>query len=334
MKKGIVSKHSDFWKGHPDVAYFKDQLYITFRESDKHTTRSTTTIQVVQDIILSAEIFTSRYSFQSNQRLNCPRLSVIGDTLWLICDEVKHGISYVDAENKEQNTQILLWKTTNGIDWIGPITTNIKGIVPDKICQTKDGYLIATHTLCPLDKKHLVQNIWHTTNLEGEWTKYPLCHDHNFNLCEASITPFQDGYLCLMRENSGLGLPAFKTFSKDGIVWEDPKKTRLFACHRPVIGTLASGKLLTTYREASFSSFFPGYWAKNTFACLTNPDSALTDFKESVILPLDHDTSRHSDSGYTGWVQKPDGNIFIVNYITNKATKSYIVWYEIFEEDF
>jgi hypothetical protein len=334
MEKGIISKHSDLWRGHPDVAYFKGQLYVVFREADRHTTQSTTSIHISKKV---EGTWTSQLIFESDQRLNCPRLSVIGDALWLICDEVKHGRSYIEAENNEQNTKILLWKTADGQNWTCPIRTNITGIVPDRICKTENGYIIATHILCPLcplGKKHLVQNVWHATDLEGEWTKHTLCHDNLFNLCEASITPFNGGYLCLMRENSALGLPAFKAFSHNGIMWQPPIKTRLFACHRPVIGVLASGKILTTYRESSFSSASPGYWAKNTFACVTTPESALTDFKESVILPLDHDKSKRSDSGYTGWVQLPNGNIFIVNYITNEAKKAHVVWYEISEEDF
>ena len=104
-------------------------------------------------------------------------------------------------------------------------------------------------------------------------------------------------------------------------------------CHRPVSGVLKSGRVLTTYREASFS-FQRGFWAKNTFACLTDNKSVLKDFGNSVILPLDHDRSPCSDSGYTGWVQLSDESIFVVNYITADAQRAYVKWYQIHEDDF
>lgn len=354
MLKGTVVRDNSTWQGHPDVAYFNNELFIVYRESDRHTTRSETRIAIVSK--------TKRTSFSkpkiistSSQRYNCPRLTVIGDTMWIICDEIQHGSSYVGAENKEAGTRVLLWKTTNGVEWEGPLETNVTGIVPDKICPTDNGFMMATHSYwtnalhskmpdssqepdTPIYEKeqsmgYLVQSVWHAPELEGKWTKYPLCHVKDYNMCEGSICRFKHGYLCLMRENSGLGLPSFITHSRDGYEWTKPQKTRMFGCHRPVTGVLKSGNLLTTYREASHS-FKPGFWAKNTFACLTSKRCVLTDLADSVILPLDHDKSKRSDSGYTGWVQLEDDSIFIVNYITNDAPKPYIRWYQIHEDDF
>lgn len=354
MIKGTVIRDNSTWQGHPDVAYFNDMLFVVFRESDRHTTRSETRIVVVSK--------TKRTSFSkpkvistSSQRYNCPRLSVIDDTMWIICDEVKHGSTYVGAENEEEGTRILLWKTTDGAEWEGPLETNITGIVPDRICPTDKGFMIATHSFwtnalqskfpdspeepeTPIYKKeqslgYLVQNVWHASELGGNWTKYPLARVQDHNMCEGSICRFGHGYICLMRENSGLGLPAFVAYSRDGFEWSEPLKTRMFGCHRPVTGVLKSGNLLTTYREASHS-FTPGFWAKNTFACLTAKRSVLKDFTNSIILPLDHDKSKRSDSGYTGWVQLPDESIFIVNYITDDAPRPYIRWYQIREDDF
>ena len=201
----------------------------------------------------------------------------------------------------------------------------------------------------------LVQNVWHATDLEGEWTQYPLCHKESLHFCEASICRLPDkSFLALMRENSAQGLPSFACYSDDGLNWSVPEPTRMFGCHRPVTGLLQSGNLLTTYREASHA-FLRGFWAKNTFACLTKrPKSKkiapgvekentkklpkadrFFDFSLSVILPLDHDkSSNHCDSGYTGWVQMPDKSIFVVNYITNSFTMPHITWYSICEKDF
>jgi hypothetical protein len=52
------------------------------------------------------------------------------------------------------------------------------------------------------------------------------------------------------------------------------------------------------------------------------------------ILPLDFDRSPESDTGYTGWVQFPDGEIYVVNYIMDDAPKAQIRGYSLRLEDF
>jgi len=349
MQTGVITQNQ-YWQGHPDVVLFRDSLYIVYRESDHHMSHDFTRICLVQQAngkFLPPRTISQKHYVPGfdTKRYNCPRLSVIDDKLWIICDEV----NVEKGENYEKHTKVFLWSSSDGVDWEGPVSTNITGIVPDRICSTDDGFLIATHTKkyfdFPLEDEEadaakaylsgsLVQNIWYATSLEGEWTKYPLCHKRDYNFCEASICRLSDGtFLALMRENSAKGFPAFACFSYDGLVWGVPEATRMFGCHRPVTGLLRSGNLLTTYREASHS-FARGFWAKNTFSCLTKINNKL-DFTLSVILPLDHDTSKtHCDSGYTGWVQLPDDSIFIVNYITNNLNMPYITWYQICESDF
>ncbi len=346
MLKGIVVRDDDKWQGHPDVALFDENVVVVFRESDRHMTQSSTKIKVT--IKSPNHEFQKPYEIASTQhRFNCPRLTTIGDTLYLICDQVEQSNAYIKAENDSTKTKVLMWHTQNLKEWEGPIETGITGIVPDRICTTfNDGFLIATHTSLNKSSNQLIQNVWHADSLEGPWTQFPLCHSNELNLCEASICRLQREYICLMRENSDLGLPAYACYSRNGFEWTDPNPTRMFGCHRPVTGLLKSGNLLTTYRDASHS--FRGLieisttaqpdrrsvWAKNTFACLTSRRDILRDMTKSIILPLDHDNNQHSDSGYTGWVQMADDSIFIVNYITADAPRPYIRWYHIHESDF
>lgn len=350
MLNGVITRDDSVWQGHPDVAWFNDELFVVYRESDHHMARGYTRVCLVRKN--KKQRFSKPVAIaKSKNRFNCPRLSVIKDILWLICDEVVIAGkgTFFKLEDNESKTKTFLWKTKDGDEWEGPIETNIKGIVPDRICTTDDGFLVATHTkkyfgVKSKNKKNeemqrvyhgfLVQNIWHATDMEGEWTKHDLCHKEGYNLCEASVCRLNNNsYLALLRENSALGLPAFACYSQDGIAWSNPIETRMFGCHRPVTGPLKSGNLLTTYREAS-GSFLPGLWAKNTFACLTMRLSVHEDMVKSIILPLDHDNGKRSDSGYTGWVQLPDESIFIVNYITQSAPRPYIKWYVIRESDF
>ena len=89
---------------------------------------------------------------------------------------------------------------------------------------------------------------------------------------------------------------------------------------------LADGNVAITYRlfQGGANS------AQNTFLALTDVASALEpDYKQcrSRLLPIDHDEGEFPDTGYTGWVQLPDGNLFIANYIVNHADKAWICGY-------
>lgn len=338
MQTGIVTRNDDVWQGHPDVAFFQGYFYVVFRQSFRHRETGTTQIMLTR----SRNGF--RYSkpvciAESTDRYNCPRLSVINNNLIIICDKVEQSEDFIGSENNTSKTQIILWGSNNGVEWSSPVPTNITGILPDRIQTADDGsHLIATHT-SDGETKHLVQFVWKSERniFLSNWTRHHIADIENRNLCEGSICNTGSGLVCLMRENSQLGEPVYWSFSSNnGITWSSAKKTRMFGGHRPVLGQMSSGNYLTTYREQSHTHI-PGYWAKNTFACWTHRKSMLNSVDpclNSVILPIDHDYNRRSDSGYTGWVETEDGQIYVVNYVTKDAQKPYIVWYLIDESDF
>lgn len=370
MKSGILGgsyvKDDTVWQGHPDVALFKDKIYVVYRESDEHMTTGATCIKVVHGKMVTGNLVSVEQTWfgyvsdpkiiaSSLRRLNCPRLSVIGDTLWMICDEVdSYGVNnYFEAENDPTRTRIFLWKTKDGENWEGPIHTNITGIVPDRIVVNNAGttplFCIGTHCASSVSRKsRLIQRIWHSDNLEeGNFIPYVVSDYMHLSLCEGSFFQSWNFNCCLMRENSGYGSPSYLSVSSDWKKWSNPIPTRMFGCHRPVVGVLRSNNVLVTYRENSHIHS-KSCWAKNTFAYLIkpddwgisagaveNPDKESIRTNKGIILPLDHDSSQiRPDSGYTGWVQLPDDSIFIVNYITNDAPTPYIKWYLIRESEF
>ena len=80
-----------------------------------------------------------------------------------------------------------------------------------------------------------------------------------------------------------------------------------------------------------------GWWTQNFFAGLSDVESALALSRHEAhtrILPVDFDRSPESDTGYSGWVQFPDGEIYIVNYILDDAPKAQIRGYALRPEDF
>jgi|TARA_Y100000310_G_scaffold344170_1_gene455511 sialidase-1 len=352
MKSAIVTQHNEFWRGHPDVAIFNKKFYVVFRESVSHQVNDNTRIRIVTSLSGDRYSPPDTIAESENGRYNCPRLSVSNDKLWIVCDFVKNNGDFINAENEKDNTSIHMFYTEDGEKWHGPIETNITGIVPDRIFKTNDNhYLIATHIFYPREQRSLAvtkgslgQNVWRTNNLEdpNSWAERPVIAHKQFNLCEGSICRIKDKMIvCMMRENSQVGLPAFVSYSWDeGKTWFGLNETRIWGCHRPVLGELQSGNFLVTYREQT--SAFRDFFAKNTFAQLLDPKTLVAPFCNSakdklhrgIILPLDHDKSPRSDGGYTGWLQLPNGKIYIVNYITYPHRLAYIKWYLIDETMF
>lgn len=337
MLTGIVYKSSQFWSGHPDVAFFNNQLFVVFRQSDNHRPSGLTRLMLTSST--NGHLYEPPVCIsESLDRYNCPRLSVIDNKLWVICDIVKNTGDFIASENTPSNTRIVLFHSDNGTKWTGPIITNIFGIVPDKICKLSDDYGIACHTHFKNDlNDRLACYFWKTKDLlSNSWFKYEIANKQDCNLCEPSISYNGNELVCLIRENSQRGDPAYWTCSNDnGKSWMPAIKTRMFGCHRPVLGRLKSGHYLTTYRDQSHIHT-PSCWARNTFACFTFVQSMHN--KEypcykSIIFPLDHDNAKVPDSGYTGWVQMDNGLIYVVNYITKSGNKPYISWYSFEEKE-
>ncbi len=80
-----------------------------------------------------------------------------------------------------------------------------------------------------------------------------------------------------------------------------------------------------------------GWWTQNLFAGLTDRASVLATARSEAhtrILPIDFDRSSESDTGYSGWVQFEDGEVYIVNYIMDDAPKAQIRGYALRMDDF
>lgn len=352
IESGVVIKNDAVWQGHPDVAFFQNHFYVVFRESSAHRANENTTIRVVKSLdglVYHSETVVMR---SEGGRYNCPRLKVINNKMYVICDFVmaKSGQDFVVAENDTSNTSVHIIHTDDGFNWHPVIETNIRGIVPDRICLTYNRKWLITSHRCDHISKELVQDVWCSSQGEGIWGCCATISRPSFNLCEGSICEdANQNLICLMRENSQKGYAANISFSKDcGESWSTPGPTRLFGCHRPALGRLRSGNFLVTYREQT-SIFQKRCWAKNTFAALIDHRSLCdsSHCNRINILPLEHDSATHSDGGYTGWIQLPDGRIYVVNYVVcpsdshkifdkklSKDGKPFIKWYMFSEEDF
>ena len=93
--------------------------------------------------------------------------------------------------------------------------------------------------------------------------------------------------------------------------------------------------IIHRFIQGGKGGFFGGH--QNFFAALTDKDSVLAQTRDDAqtrILPIDFDRSPTSDTGYSGWVQFDDGEIYIANYVVDDAPKGQIRGYALSLADF
>jgi hypothetical protein len=224
--------------------------------------------------------------------------------------------------------------------------TPAAGIVPDQLIELRHGekagrWVLSAHIKILEDEKEIwVQRCWLSDDDGKNWSEpITVATREDLCLCEGSVVELPEGELvCFMRENSGRGFDAFKSISRDGgKTWDGLVEFPLPGCHRPVAGMLSNGMVLVTHRFMQGGKGWIGWWTQNFFAGLTDAESCLADSRAEAhtrILPLDFDRHPESDTGYSGWVQFPDGDLYIVNYILDDAPKGQIRGYSVSMEDF
>lgn len=269
---------------------------------------------------------------------NCARISCLHDgRLAVVVDKI---FAPEMSATPEQCRNYLFFSADEGATWSGPHETPALGIVPDKFLELPDGRWILACHYREADFGFLVQRLWYSDDKGKSWHgPVVVGREQGLNLCEASILPVYGSVLvAFLRENSWLGLDCYKTISRDrGETWSKPVPFPLPACHRPVAGMLRDGRILITYRFMQGGKGWPGWWTQNLFAALTDAPSALAESRNEAharILPLDFDRSPQSDTGYSGWVQFEDGEIYVVNYIMDDAPRAQIRGYSLRLSDF
>ncbi len=338
MERFIVSRDDAVYESWPDLVLTAGgKLICIFTESVHHRDRSRTRL-VLRESLDRGRTWSDKIPFTPETNgmpfWDCARIVRLpDDRLAVTCNLMSvHG---------ETAGDIRLWLSDpEGVKWEGPLETPGRGIVPDKLIVLSSGrWLLSAHQPHPAHD-FLFQQLWYSDNEGRTWSDSVTVADkEGLQLCEASIMQLSDGSLvAFLRENSGEGMDGWKVMSKDeGRTWSEPVRVPLPGCHRPTVGRLSSGSILVTYRFSQGGRGWLGKWTQNFFAALTDEESCLADKRNgqwSRILPIDYDRSPESDLGYSGWVQFPDGEIYIVQYIVDDAPKGHIRGYSLYESEF
>lgn len=340
MQKYIVSRDDSIYEAFPDlVKTDSGRLICVYTECAHHGNRELSRIVFRTSDNRGkswspVHALTERRS--SSQYHNCARISRLHDgRIAIACD-------YISGEKLTDTREIKLWfSSDDGESWSEPmIIPGAHAIMPDKLIELKSGrWLIAAHSPSETTGK-LTEYLWYSDDKGKTWSeRVTVASDPRYNLCEASLLEVEpDVVVAYLRENSWMGYDCFKTISRDGgLTWNGVYNVPLPGCHRPTAGLLKDGRILITYRFMQGGSGWLGSWTQNTFGALMPRESALVEKRNEQsarIFPIDFDRSSVSDTGYTGWAQFDDGEIYVVNYMVDDAPKAFIKGSSFRAEDY
>ncbi len=352
IEKFIVSRDDNIYEAFPDMTLTgSGKLVCVFLECTHHGLRPYSRIMMT-DSDDRGRTWSPKRPLSEPLRgdpkidpfWDCPRIVTLDDgrLAAAACRVAGRDENYMGGEQSNW----LWFSADEGRSWDGPHDTPVYGIVPDQLIELKVGpnagrWILDAHTILGTKDRPLWSvRCWMSDDKGKTWTgPQTIAAVEDLMLCEGGVVELPGGQLvCFMREESGQGLDCFKSISTDGgVTWEGPYRFPLPACHRPVAGMLQSGKVMITHRLMQGGKGWLGWWTQNFFAALTDVESCLAKTRNEAhtrIMPIDFDRSAVSDTGYSGWAQFPDGEIYIVNYIADDAPNAHIRGYALRESDF
>ena len=301
-------------------------------------------------------------AWQRDASINCPRIITLADGSLMLVADIRIAVGR-DARwvNK-------MWRSTDeGLTWSLPVDMPLdrEGVVP-QITQLRDGRILLG--LAVQEQGKDLQGVTFSSDNGKTWSRIQLL-PRSEGLLEADETGFvelDDGTLVGFGRNRALEKQrrpstGVKVISTDGgRTWEGPFETWLLGLEgRPKVGLLASGEVCVTYRLGSPNEMLAMHVMTQATAKMKStadlvprqplpediPAQAarqkgedrpwyLTSYYAGRTLVLDLDRSVHRDEGYSGWVQLPSGDIFVVDYITDDAPLAQIRGYLVRRSDY
>jgi hypothetical protein len=310
LKKTItIDKDSDFYLSFPDIVKNpKDPntFFMVYRSGNGHhptysslvlkkSTDNGRTWETIQEVELNLE--------KHGRVWNCPRLSYIGNILYIVCD-TKSGT----YERSAQFKTVFIMSDDDG-KTIRILETPLPGMVPDKIIKFQDKYFCANHKI-KNEQNELIQlvswskdgRVWYDTNV--------MAHSYTHQFCEASVVNMNDEYLiAYLRDNSGHKRNVYTVRSINGIVWTKPVKLSIFG-QRVTALKHSDDRVVGAFRNTN-----------NINVSLFNHDVKKNRIK---FINIDEE-SRHNqyNYGYTGLEDNGD-EYLLPYYIKKNADNPYI----------
>ena len=365
MQSITVSRDDNIYEAFADIAQTPDgTLVCTYRESMCHSSRPWSKVIVRRSFDRGLtwgprQVVIERTREQSEAgegRLNCSRITACADGSLLLIVDLLRRETFAEYLEPEMCMNLLFHSHDRGATWEGPEETGItEGIVPS-IKELSDGRLIVGVTEqwpgTRGEEDFVEEQTAYVSDDKGKtWAgpfkipnpAEPTMNGAPWRLNEGDFVELDDGALVCYIRVDGERICGWKSLSHDGgRTWSVPVRTPMMQClGRPSAGRLRSGEIAVTYRIACGLSTSLGLYVETPAEALKGLAGAIEseareDYRaaaEARFAVLDNDRSVSPDSGYSGWVQLDDGDLYVVNYVTDDAPRAQIRGYKVGRED-
>lgn len=332
MNKYTISKDKNYYRAFTDLLIIDNKLICSFSEMNNETKEYNI---CYAESIDNGHTWSERKIIQQkiddNGRWDCSRLCKLKNGNILLI-----STWYLNGDKTKEKSFLYFWNFDKNFDFInGPIKTTINGIVPDKIIELEDRWILSTHE----NHNNKRETFLYISKDKGmTWKKRQLIKSDVYDVCETSIINLDDNTLvALMRENSGQGIDCLKSISYDkGETWSKIYHMPIPACHRPIISKLKSNNYLITYRFDYAKFKEKGIHGNIFMGCICSKEDLLEKNRDSItprIFPIDYDRNINSNCGYSGQVQFENGEIYVSAHIVDDNPVAQIRGYSFFEEE-
>jgi len=225
------------------------------------------------------------------------------------------------------NAEATLYRSIdNGLTWTGPertgcLTTSLN------IRQISDGTLFLSGTHFRTEGLSEDQVFFRSTDSGRTWSDpIPATEPIPAVTAEADLVEMPSGELVTyIRSDDNPPGVGMKSISYDrGLTWEGPFAAGYWPTSGRInAGILSTGEVMVTHRVGGFypQAWF-GYFIEEPETALEripNDSDARSNPPAKVWGMIDNDTSPHADHGYGDWVELPNGDVYVVNYIVDNA---------------
>jgi len=357
VQKLVVSRDDSVYEAFVDIAQAPDgTLVCTYREAMAHVPPTFTRIVVRRSedggyTWLGKQVLIEKTRQKNEGVLNCPRIAACADgTLLLIVD---HILPDKDELDENPSRHLLFRSSDAGRTWEGPQETGITAGVVPSIKELSNGDLLVgvERTRIPEDlpkdlpweqrfaKATVEQMVYRSQDKGHTWEgPFVVPSPAGLQLNEGDFAELDDGTILVYMREDKERLSGWKSISTDGgRSWSQPFRSEMRSCvGRPSVGRLRSGEIAVTYRFLCGNCTSLALYVETPEQAVRQQpvDAGIaTDYCQARFAFIDNDRSLRPDCGYSGWVQLPNGDLYIVNYITDDAPLAHIRGYIVSRED-
>jgi len=335
IEQFTISRNDEFHESWPDVALAENgNLVVAYQESESHGGGPVSTIvsRVSGDWGATWSEKTVVVSTRRSDEgwLNCSKLLRLqDDSILLVVDNILPHESPPGAHHFSDYTHAVIWlfrSHDSGRSWTGPEVTDIRGGIVPSIAQLRDGALLLGVTVFEPDNNwHQHQVVYRSADNGRTWTgpitvgRHPVRQPNEGDFVELTTGEV----VCYMRDDTRPVPNGLKAISRDGGQTWGPLygSGPWIYSGRPDVGLLSTGEVFLTTRVEGAQP--PGHYLG---AYMEPQDAALQPTPLEGAPPtearwalLDNDTNPKPDWGYSGWVELPDGSVYVTQYITADA---------------